>query len=94
VAPKRPGPYLECTYKVHNRTVNLKLYPEVAPLAASREICNSIEKSAPAEVVRSRRALITTPGLAPRGACIPLRQSRLCGARTPRVNSDYWVGGC
>lgn len=26
------GPYLECTYKVHNKTVNLKLYPEVAPL--------------------------------------------------------------
>ena len=29
---KRHGPYLECTYKVHNKTVNLKLYPEVAPL--------------------------------------------------------------
>jgi hypothetical protein len=25
-------PYLECTYKVHNKTVNLKLYPELAPL--------------------------------------------------------------
>jgi hypothetical protein len=24
--------YLEYTYKVHNKTVNLKLYPEVAPL--------------------------------------------------------------
>ena len=29
---KRHGPYWECTYKVHNKTVNLKLYPEVAPL--------------------------------------------------------------
>ena len=29
---QRHGPYLECTYKVHNKTVNLKLYPEVAPL--------------------------------------------------------------
>ena len=29
---KRHGPYLECTYKVQNKTVNLKLYPEVAPL--------------------------------------------------------------
>ena len=29
---KRHGPYLECTYKVHNKTINLKLYPEVAPL--------------------------------------------------------------
>ncbi len=29
---KRHGPYLECTFKVHNKTVNLKLYPEVAPL--------------------------------------------------------------
>ena len=29
---KRHGPYLECTYKVHNETVNFKLYPEVAPL--------------------------------------------------------------
>jgi Family of unknown function (DUF6788) len=28
---KRHGPYLECTYKVHNKTINLKLYPEVAP---------------------------------------------------------------
>jgi hypothetical protein len=28
----RHGPYFECTYKVHNKTVNLKLYPEVAPL--------------------------------------------------------------
>ena len=29
---KRHGPYFECTYKVQNKTVNLKLYPEVAPL--------------------------------------------------------------
>src|SRR5216683_5923193 len=29
---KRHGPYFECTYKVHNKTINLKLYPEVAPL--------------------------------------------------------------
>src|SRR5437016_11646273 len=29
---KRHGPYLECTYKVHNKTINLKLYPEVAHL--------------------------------------------------------------
>ena len=29
---KRHGPYLECTYKVHNKTVNLRLYPEAAPL--------------------------------------------------------------
>ena len=29
---KRHGPYFECTYKVHNKTVNLKLYPEVTPL--------------------------------------------------------------
>ena len=28
----RHGPYFECTYKVQNKTVNLKLYPEVAPL--------------------------------------------------------------
>jgi len=29
---KRHGPYFECTYKIRNKTVNLKLYPEVAPL--------------------------------------------------------------
>ena len=29
---KRHGPYWECTCKVHNKTVNLKLYPEVVPL--------------------------------------------------------------
>ena len=29
---KRHGPYFECTYKVHNKTVNLRLYPEAAPL--------------------------------------------------------------
>ena len=28
----RHGPYFECTYKVHSRTVNLKLYPAVTPL--------------------------------------------------------------
>jgi hypothetical protein len=29
---KRHGPYFECTYKVHNKTVNLRLYPEQTPL--------------------------------------------------------------
>jgi hypothetical protein len=29
---KRHGPYFECTYKVQNKTVNLKLYPEMMPL--------------------------------------------------------------
>jgi hypothetical protein len=29
---KRHGPYWECTYKVENKTVNLKLYPETVPL--------------------------------------------------------------
>ena len=29
---KRHGPYFECTYKVRNKTVNLKLYAEVTPL--------------------------------------------------------------
>jgi len=29
---KRHGPYWECTYKVRNKTVNVKLYPETAPL--------------------------------------------------------------
>ena len=29
---RRHGPYFECTYKVRNKTVNLKLYPEVIPL--------------------------------------------------------------
>ena len=29
---KRHGPYLECTYKVQNKTVNLRLHPEVTPL--------------------------------------------------------------
>jgi len=29
---KRHGPYFECTYKVHNRTVNLRLSPQAAPL--------------------------------------------------------------
>ena len=29
---KRHGPYFECTFQVHNKTVNLKLYPEVTPL--------------------------------------------------------------
>jgi hypothetical protein len=29
---KRHGPYFECTYKVQNKTVNLKLYPTVTPL--------------------------------------------------------------
>ena len=27
---KRHRPYLGCTYKVHNKTVNLKLYPKVS----------------------------------------------------------------
>jgi hypothetical protein len=29
---KRHGPYFECTYKVHNKTVNLRLRPQVTPL--------------------------------------------------------------
>src|SRR6266545_5512128 len=29
---KRHGPYFECTYKIQNKTVNLKLYPEMTPL--------------------------------------------------------------
>ena len=29
---KRHGPYWECTYKVQNKTVNLKLYPGTMPL--------------------------------------------------------------
>jgi hypothetical protein len=29
---QRHGPYWECTYKVQNKTVNLKLYPETMPL--------------------------------------------------------------
>src|ERR1700730_2355503 len=29
---KRHGPYFECTYKVQNQTVNLRLTPEVTPL--------------------------------------------------------------
>jgi len=29
---QRHGPYFECTYKVQNKTVNLKLYPQVMPL--------------------------------------------------------------
>jgi hypothetical protein len=29
---KRHGPYWECTYKVQNKTINLKLYPETMPL--------------------------------------------------------------
>ena len=38
-AGKRHGPYWECTYKIQNKTVNLKLYPETVPLyrAAIRE---------------------------------------------------------
>ena len=29
---QRHGPYFECTYKVQNKTVNLRLRPEVTPL--------------------------------------------------------------
>jgi hypothetical protein len=29
---KRHGPYFECTYKVQNKTVNLRLHPDVTPL--------------------------------------------------------------
>lgn len=29
---KRHGPYFECTYKIQNKTVNLRLYPEATPL--------------------------------------------------------------
>ena len=29
---QRHGPYFECTYKVQNKTVNIRLHPEVAPL--------------------------------------------------------------
>jgi len=29
---KRHGPYFECTYKVQNKTVNLRLSPKAAPL--------------------------------------------------------------
>ena len=29
---QRHGPYFECTYKLQNKTVNLRLYPEVTPL--------------------------------------------------------------
>jgi hypothetical protein len=32
---KRHGPYFECTYKIQNKTVNLRLYPEVTPLYRS-----------------------------------------------------------
>lgn len=32
---QRHGPYWECTYKVQNKTVNLKLYPQVTPLYRS-----------------------------------------------------------
>lgn len=32
---KRHGPYWECTYKIQNKTVNLKLYPETLPLYRS-----------------------------------------------------------
>lgn len=31
-ARQRHGPYWECTYKVQNKTVNLKLYPETVSL--------------------------------------------------------------
>src|SRR5438552_1070940 len=34
---KRHGPYFECTYKVQNKTVNLKLYPEMTPLYRDRK---------------------------------------------------------
>lgn len=38
-AGRRHGPYWECTYKVQNKTVNLKLYSQTVPLyrAAIRE---------------------------------------------------------
>ena len=29
---KRHGPYFECTYKIQNKTVNLRLDPEATPL--------------------------------------------------------------
>src|SRR5438552_17536017 len=34
---KRHGPYFECTFKVQNKTVNLKLYPEMTPLYRDRK---------------------------------------------------------
>lgn len=36
---RRHGPYFEWTYKVHGKTVNVKLFPEEAPLyrAAARQ---------------------------------------------------------
>src|SRR5437773_4103408 len=34
---QRHGPYFEWTYKVHGKTVNVKLSPQAAPLAATKQ---------------------------------------------------------
>ena len=64
---KRHGPYWECTYKLENKTVNLKLYPETVPLyrAAIREyrklksILGRMERLSRSALAHSAQAKLT-----------------------------------
>ena len=66
---KRHGPYWECTYKVQNKTVNLKLYPETIPLYR-----NAIQQS------RKLRSLLLQMEKLSRSALSHLAQQKLKGA--------------
>jgi hypothetical protein len=55
---RRHGPYFECTYKVHNKTVNLKLYPEVIPLYRAATQQHRKLKSLLARLERQSRAAL------------------------------------
>lgn len=66
---KRHGPYWECTYKIQNKTVNLKLYPETLPLYR-----RAIQQS------RKLKSLLRQMEKLSRSALAHLAQQKLKGA--------------
>jgi len=66
---KRHGPYWECTYKVHNRTVNLRLSPQVTPLYR-----------AAIQQYRKLKSILRRMERLSRSALAHLAQQRLTGA--------------
>ena len=66
---KRHGPYFECTYKVQNKTVNLKLYPEALHLYRA-----AIHQSRKLKLLLGRMERLS------RSALARLAQQKLTGA--------------
>jgi hypothetical protein len=67
---KRHGPYFECTFKVQNKTVNLKLYPAVTPLYRA-----AIQQHRKLKMLLGRRERLS------RTALSHLAQQKLSGRR-------------